>query len=81
MTVRQSRSTGLWKTMPTSVWGRVTGWPAIRISPDDGGSSPAIISIRVLLPQPDGPRTDRNSPAGTSSETCSTAWTEPSDAA
>ena len=80
MTVRQSRRTGFWNTMPTSVWGPVTGRPARRISPDDGGRSPAIMRSSVLLPQPDGPRIDRNSPAGTSSETCSTAWTSPSDA-
>ena len=61
--------------MPTSVCGRVTGRPATRISPAEGASRPAIMSSSVLLPQPDGPRTDRNSPSPTSSETPSSAWT------
>src|SRR5215472_15822967 len=38
------------------------------ISPEDGASSPAMIWSRVDLPQPDGPRKMRNSPACTSRE-------------
>ena len=41
--------------MPISVRGPLTGAPAMRISPALPSSSPAIISSRVLLPQPDGP--------------------------
>src|SRR5215212_4327141 len=50
--------------MPTSVIGFVTGRSPTRISPVDRFMSPAIISISVLLPQPDAPTTDTNWPAG-----------------
>jgi acyl dehydratase len=42
---------------------------AIAISPLLRGNSPATISISVLLPQPDGPTTDTNSPAAMSTLT------------
>ena len=40
--------------------------------------SPAIDHSSVVLPQPDGPRMQRNSPSRTSSEPCSSACTDPS---
>src|SRR5690242_18668934 len=55
--------------MPTSVTGLVTDCPPIRMSPRLQSSRPATISINVLLPQPDGPTTDTNSPAAMSTVT------------
>ena len=37
--------------------------PSMTIVPDDGGSSPAIMRSRVVLPQPLGPRSEKNSPS------------------
>src|ERR1700675_4120073 len=51
--------------------------PASTTSPRSGSSSPAIMRSTVLLPQPDGPRSERNSPGAASSETSSTATTRP----
>ena len=62
-TLRQSSSTGLWNTMPTSVCGRSTSRPPTRTSPALGRCSPATIRSSVLLPQPDGPTIARNSPS------------------
>src|SRR2546423_12729830 len=55
--------------MPTSVIGRVTLRPAIVISPWLRWSRPATMSISVLLPQPEGPTTETNSPASMSTVT------------
>src|SRR5882724_8855749 len=41
----------------------VTMFPSITISPEVGRSSPAIMRINVVLPQPDGPSRTRNSPS------------------
>src|SRR5580765_5941119 len=51
--------------------------PASTTSPRSGSSSPATMRSTVLLPQPDGPRSERNSPGAASSETSSTATTRP----
>src|SRR6185503_3643310 len=53
----------------------LTTSPPIRISPEVGTSSPAIMRSRVVFPEPDGPRKTRNSP---SSVTRSTSFTAPS---
>ena len=37
--------------------------PFMRMSPAAGVSKPAIIRISVVLPQPDGPRIEKNDPA------------------
>ena len=42
----------------------VTSSPPSRIRPDVGSSSPAIIRNVVVLPQPDGPSRQKNSPSG-----------------
>ena len=47
--------------------------PSIRISPSLGVSSPASMRSSVVLPQPDGPSSAKNSPSRMSSETLSTA--------
>src|SRR6478736_4810508 len=46
-----------------------------RIRPAVGSSKPPIIRSVVVLPQPDGPRSEKNSPVPISSETPSTACT------
>src|SRR5438876_11538827 len=55
-----------------------TSRPPIRIDPDVGVSSPAIMRRRVVLPQPEGPSSTRNSPSVVAKSTPSTAWTSPS---
>src|SRR5262245_60556260 len=52
---------------------RTTELPRMRMSPAVGSSKPAIIRISVVLPEPDGPRIEKNEPAGICSETSSTA--------
>jgi hypothetical protein len=54
-----------------------TGWPSRVIVPESGCRSPSIISTRVVLPAPFGPRIPKNSPSPTASETSSTAATVP----
>jgi len=49
--------------------------PSSRISPPVSGMNPAIMLRMVVLPQPDGPTTDTNSPSFTSNETSCTAVT------
>ena len=53
----------------------VTSWPRSRMRPPVGSSKPPIMRSVVVLPQPDGPSSEKNSPAPTSSETPSTART------
>src|SRR2546423_9678729 len=47
--------------------------------PSSGRSKPAIRRSVVVLPEPDGPSSVKNSPAATSRSTSSTATTEPND--
>src|SRR5947208_1577931 len=49
----------------------------MRISPDDGSTKPAIARSKVVLPQPLGPRIERNSPRRMSRLTPSSAVTGP----
>jgi len=51
--------------------------PPIRISPDVGRSSPAIMRSRVVFPQPEGPSKTKNSPSRIDKLTPSTAWKSP----
>ena len=53
------------------------GWPSISISPAVGSSKPASMRSSVVLPQPDGPSSEKNSPRRMSNETSSTALTGP----
>ena len=39
------------------------GWPSTEIVPLVGWSKPAIIRSSVVLPQPDGPSSEKNSPS------------------
>ncbi len=43
----------------------VTSRPSMRMVPDVGCSKPAIMRSVVVLPQPEGPRNDTNSPRPT----------------
>jgi len=49
--------------------GNVLAGEATRIRPDAMVSNPAIDRNKVVLPQPLGPSSDRNSPAATLSDT------------
>src|SRR4029079_4376284 len=54
-----------WKTIPTLRWVGDVLWmslPSTVIVPEVGFSKPAIIRSVVVLPQPEGPRNDTNSP-------------------
>jgi hypothetical protein len=48
-------------------------WPSISMVPVAGGMKPAIMRKVVVLPQPDGPSSETNSPLAISSEKSSTA--------
>src|SRR5437763_16547201 len=52
------------------VWGPRTSLPLTRIEPALGSSNPAIISIRVDLPQPEGPRNETNWPSQIGRASC-----------
>ena len=51
--------------------------PSRTIRPDVGETKPAIMRKVVVLPQPEGPSSERNSPCGRLRDTSRTAWTEP----
>ena len=51
----------------------------MKIEPESGFSKPAIMRSTVVFPDPDGPSKVINSPANISSETFSTARTEPNE--
>ena len=52
---------------------RETSAPSSRIAPSVGASKPAIIRRVVVLPQPDGPSSEKNSPAAIVKQASSTA--------
>jgi hypothetical protein len=54
-----------------------TSAPSSRILPDVGSSKPAIILSRVVLPQPDGPSIEKNSPRTIPKSASSTATNVP----
>src|SRR3954447_22327122 len=66
--------------MPMSRWCTGT-WvrsrPPMTTWPSSGSSNPAIILSVVVLPQPDGPSSEKNSPGSTVSSTPATATTPP----
>ena len=55
----------------------VTSTPRSRMRPSSGCSNPPIIRRLVVLPQPLGPSSEKNSPSRISSETERTASTLP----
>ena len=56
---------------------KVTGAPSMNTSPSVGTAKPATHASVVVLPDPDGPSSVRNSPARAVSETLSTARVAP----
>ena len=56
---------------------RLMSSPSIRIRPSLGVSNPASMRSRVVLPQPDGPRSAKNSPSSIARLTLSTAIIAP----
>ena len=57
--------------------GEEIGSPSISMVPPDGGRNPAISRSVVVLPQPEGPRSETNSPGASSRLMSSTAVTLP----
>src|SRR5436853_5572068 len=57
----------------------VMSWPPTWTRPLSGISKPAMMRRLVVLPQPEGPSSEKNSPALMSSVTPSTATTLPSN--
>src|SRR3712207_1274133 len=51
--------------------------PSIAIAPEVGSTQPAIICKVVVLPQPDGPRSDTNSPLSIARSSPATARWSP----
>src|SRR5215213_4522092 len=51
----------------------IMDFPRMRMSPEVGCSNPAIMRMRVVLPHPEGPRIEKNSPGETLNVTSSTA--------
>ena len=62
-TVRQGSSPNSWNTIARSVPGPLMRLPFSVSSPELGLIKPSRTLRNVLLPQPDGPTTDRNSPS------------------
>src|SRR3982751_1252149 len=56
-----------------------TSSPPRKILPEVGSSSPAIMRNVVVLPQPDGPSRQKNSPSSTVKLEDFTAWKAPKD--
>lgn len=48
--------------------------PSMRIVPDETSSSPAMVRSKVVLPQPEGPSSEKNSPARISRSMPRSAW-------
>ena len=68
-TVMCGKSAYDWKTVLTlRLWGgsRSTRWSRIRICPVVGPTKPPIRLSVVVLPQPDGPSRQKNSPSAIS---------------
>ena len=74
-TLRQGSSAGVWKSMPTSRLGPLTGTPPIATEPLVGGISPAMIRSSVDFPQPERPTSVTNSCRRTSSVISASAST------
>ena len=74
-TVLHGTSVLSWNIMPISFFGPLTKFSPKDISPLVGSKRPAIISINVDLPHPDGPKTDTNSPLLIEISTGPKAWT------
>jgi hypothetical protein len=74
---RHGRRLASWKIIAISGFGRVIGVPSRVMRPEVRSWRPAIDQSNVVLPQPEGPMMQRNSPSRTSMETLSRACTGP----
>ena len=75
--LRHGKRLASWKITAISGCGLVmTSLPSL-MRPAVRSCSPAIDHSRVVFPQPEGPRMQRNSPSRTSSDTLSSACTDP----
>ena len=63
-----------WKTSAICSGGPVTAAPRSSTWPAEGRRRPAMHLSSVVLPQPDGPTTQTNSPSSIENETFPTAW-------
>src|SRR6516162_6351938 len=61
-TVRHGKRLSFWNTKPRSVPGSLTARLSSSTSPSLACSRPAMMRKNVVLPQPDGPTTEMNSP-------------------
>src|ERR1700749_2279392 len=59
--------------------GPLIGLPFANISPEGGGISPASSRSKVVLPQPEGPTIERNSPSATDRSILSSTRCVPKD--
>ena len=76
--VRCGKSAYCWNTVFTGRWKAGVcpmGLPWMKISPSVGSSNPAIMRRLVVLPQPEGPSSEKNSPSRICSVTFLTAAT------
>ncbi len=48
--------------------------PAMTTRPSDGSSNPAMVRKSVVLPQPDGPSSEKNSPSAMPRSMPRSAW-------
>ena len=62
MTVFHGNKAKVWNTTPLSGPGPLMGLSSIVIDPPEIGRKPAIILSNVVLPQPEGPTIEINSP-------------------
>src|SRR5882757_8878905 len=69
---QSKRASLLWKTMPSSGPGAVTGRPSTVTEPEVVGRKPASVDSSVDLPQPLGPSRHSSSPGATSRDTSRT---------
>src|SRR5207249_1300372 len=76
-TVRHGSRLSFWNTKPRLPPGPVSVLPSSRIVPEVAGSSPATMRRNVVLPQPLGPTTERNSPRSTATSMLRSASSSP----
>src|SRR6266851_8329234 len=78
-TVRHGNRLSLWNTKPRSPPGPCRARPSSSTSPELAGSRPAMMRRNVVLPQPEGPTTEMNSPRSTASSMPRSASRSPND--
>src|SRR2546425_4693357 len=75
--VRQDSRRGDWNPYAARSHARSAGSPATRTVPPEGRTRPPRTRRSVVLPQPEGPRTQTNSPASTSNDSPSSTARPP----